>query len=543
MRSAVIVCTVLALSPAERPPSPLSLAIRDYAALPITGRLDGTGQTDGLLARVSALRDEPAGRDRFFVADLNGPLYIFEKRTRKWITYLDFNGRDGRTGLFKRLSYDVGFANGLNTIQFDPEYQRNGRFYTVHTEDPAVEASSVPDSTHVPGLRLAGYTTTTPITTPGPILRESVLIEWTDSNTTNGTFEGLARELMRVQLNTHIHPMGDLAFNPRARRGDADWRVLYIGCGDGGSGEAARPEIRLNPQRLDTLVGKILRILPDLSEHQATSLLSDNGRYRIPRDNPFVAKGGARQEIWATGFRNPHRLTWGTELRNPRLIANSIGLRTWETVNIVHKGANYGYSLREGNEALGANNATTERPAVDEIPVHLTDSVTDGLITPTYPVVQYPHREGGGDAIGSGFVYAGKKLPALRGQYVFTDISTGRVWRVDYRAMVQADDGDPATLATMHELPIAWNDPHDAPDAGRRVYPTLFSIMQAAYRARGGLDPDLPGRARVSGAGRADAQFAVDAAGELYIFSKSDGMIRVVGSQLTKNGAPPRASP
>jgi hypothetical protein len=143
-------------------------------------------------------------------------------------------------------------------------------------------------------------------------------------------------------------------------------------------------------------------------------------------------------------------------------------------------------------------------------------------------VVQYPHSNQGGDAIGSGIVYAGTKLPALRGQYVFTDISTGQVWRVDYQAMIAADDGNPTTMAPMTVMPIAWNDPHDAPDAGMHTYPTLFPIVQAAYRVRGGRDPDLPGRARVSGAGRADAQFAVDAAGELYVFSKSDGMIRQV---------------
>jgi hypothetical protein len=226
------------------PQNGLTLGIADYAALPITGRLDGTGQTDGLLARVSVIRDEPGDARRFFVVDLNGPLYILDQRTRRWTTYLDFNGRGGRKGLFKRLSYDVGFANGLNTMQFDPDYRRNGRFYTVHTEDPTVDASGVPDNSTFAGLTTAGYATTTPIITPGPVVRESVLIEWTDTNLANNTFEGSAREVMRVQLNSRVHPMGDLTFNPRAKRGEADWRVMYIGCGDGGSGEVAQPDIQ-----------------------------------------------------------------------------------------------------------------------------------------------------------------------------------------------------------------------------------------------------------------------------------------------------------
>jgi glucose/arabinose dehydrogenase len=64
----------------------------------------------------------------------------------------------------------------------------------------------------------------------------------------------------------------------------------------------------MNPQRLDTLLGKILRIVPDLRAHAATSTVRENGRYRIPNDNPFVSVDGARKEIWAAGLRNPHRL-------------------------------------------------------------------------------------------------------------------------------------------------------------------------------------------------------------------------------------------
>ena len=119
-------------------PAPLILDIKDYLALPITGKLDGTGQTDGMLARINTFREEPGASNRFFLADLNGPLYILNKKTKALTTYLDFNGRDGHTGIFHKLSYEVGFANGLETIQFDPDYLRNGKFYTVHIEDPAL---------------------------------------------------------------------------------------------------------------------------------------------------------------------------------------------------------------------------------------------------------------------------------------------------------------------------------------------------------------------------------------------------------------------
>jgi glucose/sorbosone dehydrogenase len=531
----LIVSFALALHVAAAATSrPLTLEIKDYAVLPATGVVDGKGQTDGMLARVNSLREEPGGANRFFVNDLNGPLYILDKTTRKFSTYLDFNGRTGRDGIFHKLSFDTGFSGGLVSLQFDPDYRSNGRFYTVHIEDPSLAGSALPDNTHYPNLKVDGYTTSTPIPTPGAIQREGVLIEWTDTNIANATFEGSAREVMRVQLNTRIHPLGALGFNPAARRGDDDWRVLYIGCGDGGAGEA-RTEMRMNPQRLDSVVGKILRIVPDLSEQPSTSVVSENGRYRIPNDNPFVSLAGARREIWASGLRNPHRLTWAIDSSNPlntRLIANSIGLHTWETVNIVRKGANYGYSLREGNQVLLPSNQTAPLPDMDEIPVRISDTVTHGAIVPTYPVIQYGHVPGGGDAIGSGFYYQGKAAPALRGKYIFSDISTGRIWYADYSEMLAADDGKPETMAAMHEVKIAWNDPNDSPDAGRKTYESMFPIAQAAYHFRGGKDPDLPGRSLVSGDGRADAHVAVDAAGELYIFTKTDGVIRSVAGPV-----------
>jgi hypothetical protein len=180
---------------------------------------------------------------------------------------------------------------------------------------------------------------------------------------------------------------------------------------------------------------------------------------------------------------------------------------------------------------LQLDNTTTRRPDIDRIPVQIGVRVGEDTIAAAYPVVQYPHRAGGGDAIGSGYLYRGKNIPELRGKYVFTDLSTGRLWYVDYQELLAADDGDADTMATRHEIHLRWDDPNDTPDAGPKVYPTMFPIAEAAYHFRGGKDPNLPGSANVSGDGRADAQFAMDVDGELYLFSKTDGMIRsVVGS-------------
>ena len=289
------------------------------------------------------------GKKRFFVNDLNGPLYILDEHSGKFTTYLNFNS------MFHRMPIDNGFANGFITFAFDPDYQHNGIFYTIHLEDPKLPGSKEPDKFYVSGLDLSQYKPTEAIATPGPTIREAVLLEWHDTDIHDAVFQGTVREILRLKENTRIHPTADLIFNPDAKPGDPDWRALYVACGDGGSGESNNPIMRSNPQRLDTLVGKILRILPDLNLRTATSTVSENGQYRIPNDNPFAGKPGVRGEIWAYGLRNPARLTW--EPGEP-LIANVIGLNTWETVDFIHRGANYGYSLREGNQMLEKSNFT-----------------------------------------------------------------------------------------------------------------------------------------------------------------------------------------
>jgi mono/diheme cytochrome c family protein len=552
MKAMWIISLIVAVWPAltAQPAPRLTLELADYVAMPITGELDGQN-TRGQLARVNFLRDEP-GRRRFFVNDLNGPLYIVDKQTKTFTTYLDFNGAGSRPGLFPKFTFERNLAIGLTTFAFDPDYPRTGVFYTIHMEDPAGAEPAAPRAGVVAGLDLSAYTTTPAIATPtaaGRIDREAVLIEWKDRNTANATFEGTARELMRLQQPGPIHPMGELTFNPAARRGDPDWRVMYIGSGDAGTGEQ-KDSRRMNPQRLDTLVGKILRIVPDLREHTATSTVSENGRYRVPDDNPFSASEGGRKEIWAYGLRNPHRLIWdvdpqpalssveGPALSSaegpgaPRLFAFNIGLATWETVVIVRKGANYGYSLREGTQTMSLE-GMGPLPQEDTIPIRISDTVVRGTVTPTYPVIQYPHMAGnGGDAIAGGFVYRGSAIPALRGKLVLGDISTGRIWYAELADVLAADDRNPATLAGLQEI-----------DAGLR------GIVEQTYRARGGRGEVLPGAAAVSGRGRVDMRFAVDTDGEPYILTKADGMIRkIVGAKAgpalsaTSTGAGQRAT-
>ncbi|HMP07697.1 MAG TPA: PQQ-dependent sugar dehydrogenase, partial [Lacipirellulaceae bacterium] len=361
----------------------------------------------------------------------------------------------------------TGFANGLITFAFDPDYQNNGKFYTVHMEDP-IAVGAPTDPPRQP-KNTVSYLPTDPITTPGGSLRQTVLLEWTDTNIANSTFEGTARELLRLNMSGQIHPTGDLIFNPNAGPGDPDWRVLYIAVGDGGARESPTTATRRTPQRLDSLGGKILRIIPDLSLHGPTSSLSPNGQYRIPNDNPFTSinNSAVRDEVFALGLRNPHRISWDPD--TDTILVNDIGLRTWEEVNVIQHGGNYGYSEIEGNQVLGANNFTNDNPLPATIPRRINSTTTSGTMTPIYPVLQYGHGLPGqtgfaGDSISSGYVYRGSNIPSLYGKYIFGDITTGQLMWADFDEMLAAHDGDSTTMATIHSLNLVWNDPHDAPD-------------------------------------------------------------------------------
>src|SRR5206468_2123109 len=149
--------------------------VEDYLVMPITGSTDSKASNELLLSRVNTLREEAGGAGRLFISDLNGPLYILDKASKKLSVYLDFNGNEGRNGIFHKLTITQGYGNGLNGFYLDPDYTHNGRFYTVHIEDPALPGSNLPGNASVPGLNVAGYTTTPAIKTPGPLQNEGVL--------------------------------------------------------------------------------------------------------------------------------------------------------------------------------------------------------------------------------------------------------------------------------------------------------------------------------------------------------------------------------
>jgi hypothetical protein len=540
-----------------------AILIEDYANPPLSSQMGDHSYPPpidykGMLARVNTLRSEPANAPlastRFFVADMNGNLYTLDKATKKFTPYITF------PEIFPKYATER-FGSGVSAIVFDPNYAKNGKFYTVHVEDPAKPGSAQPTNAHMPSLKLDGYAMTPVVNPPaGDDQNESVLIEWTDTNIKNSTFEGTAREILRVGFNIMIHPMGDILFDPLAKPGNEDYGNLYVSMGDGGSGETPGPT-QTTPQLLTALQGKILRITPDLAL-RPNDKLSANGRYRIPSTgsdpNPFVSVSGARGEIYAYGFRNPHRMDWDAATNT--LLVNDIGLHSWEEVDIVAKGGNYGYSQREGDEVLivpgGGKTGTQLNPPVS---FPSSDLLTvEGLekpVAPIYPVAVYSHEEG--DSIGSGFVYRGKKMPPMVGKYIFSDITTGRLFYTDLAEMIAAR-GERGKQAAIHEIQVLYKSPYDASEkvpAKRRMY----DIVADAFAHKDGVvDPSthqgvLPGAANATGGwrgksfvtakpdpygapyggGRADVRLSMGGDGEIYVLSKTDGMIRILAAVVT----------
>lgn len=211
----------------------------------------------------------------------------------------------------------------------------------------------------------------------------------------------------KVVLKSH-HPYfnhngGAIAFGPDG--------MLYIAMGDGGNGndEGKRPASG-NGQNLDTLMGKILRIDVDKGDP-----------YSIPTDNPFASNGKGRPEIYAYGLRNPWRVSFDRG-GSRQLFAADVGQDSWEEVNIITKGGNYGWKIREGDYCFDPKR---EKTGIDDCPK--VGASGEPLIGPAIAYRNFKAFPKAPDAKGisitGGYVYRGKSIPSLEGRYVFADWS------------------------------------------------------------------------------------------------------------------------
>jgi glucose/arabinose dehydrogenase len=244
---------------------------------------------------------------------------------------------------------------GLLGLAFHPAFQANGKFYVNYVRNAGGQFQSVIAEYQVSGA---------------------------NPNQANPSSERILLTVDQVN-NFPNHKAGQLAFGPD--------EFLYFGLGDGGGeGDPLR-----HGQNTQTLLGKMMRI--DVNSAGATT------PYAIPADNPF-AGGGGLPEIYAIGFRNPWRFSF--DRSSGRLFVADVGQDSFEEIDIVNKGGNYGWNTMEGGHCF--NPASNCNMA--------------GL---TLPIVEIPHPEG--EAVIGGFVYHGTALAGMQGQYIFGDLN-GQIW-------------------------------------------------------------------------------------------------------------------
>lgn len=238
--------------------------------------------------------------------------------------------------------------------------------------------------------------------------------EFTASDKTDLSKAKLSAEriLMSVVQPYPNHNAGQLAFGPDG--------MLYVGWGDGGF----RNDPKGNGQNPKTLLGSMLRI--DVEP-------AGKGRqYKIPSDNPFVNTAGFAPETFAYGFRNPWRYSFD---HKGRLVVADVGQDLYEEVDIVEKGGNYGWNIREGMHCFEPKENCQTKDLRD-------------------PVYEYGRTEG--QSISGGYVYTGDEISALKNKYVFADFVTGRMWAITLPDKADGKVEKPYTLGQWPLLPSTF---------------------------------------------------------------------------------------
>lgn len=328
----------------------------------------------------------PVHPGRLYVVDQDGILWAVNLATGSKQVFLDLSALLVELGVGGPGTFD---ERGFLGVAFHPDYANNGLLYT-YTSEPA--QGPVDFSTMPPGTTANHHSVIRQWRVPTPRDKASVV----DPNS--------SRPLMKIAEPQFNHNAGAMNFG---RDG-----MLYIALGDGGNADdqGVGHSPQGNGQDTTNLLGDIIRIDP-------TGSNSANGRYGIPADNPFLGKAGFLPEIYAYGFRNPFRFSF--DKANGRLWVADVGQNDIEEVNIVKKGRNYGWRIKEGSFLFDANGE--EDGFVTARSPHRPPGLRD-------PIAEYDHDDG--VAVLGGFVYRGNDIPALKGLYVFAE-TIGRVFYLD----------------------------------------------------------------------------------------------------------------
>lgn len=314
------------------------------------------------------------GSGRLLVADQIGIVYLVSSDGERSETpFLDVRDR------LTKLNDGDFDERGLLGMALHPKFNENRKFFLYYSAPRRDEAPNGWNHTS----HLSEFT-----------------VNEDNPNRANPDSERIVLQIDQPQFN---HNGGRIAFGPDG--------FLYVGVGDGGQGndKGLGHSPQGNGQDVSNLHGTILRI--DV----------DNGNpYAIPSDNPFVARKG-RPEIYSYGHRNP----WGISFDqggNHELFAAEVGQDRFEEINIIVKGGNYGWRLREGFEGFNPDDSIHPFAEVPKAGASGEPFVDPVLVYKNFK----GHRsdpEATGTSVTGGYVYRGKAIPHLNGHYVFGDWS------------------------------------------------------------------------------------------------------------------------
>jgi hypothetical protein len=319
-------------------------------------------------SRPTDVQNAGDGSNRLFVAEQTGEILGFNNDPGVSIVVVFLDIKD-------RVLADPQSEMGLLGLVFHPQYASNGYFFVQYTTGSDTARRG----------RVSRFQRSVSECCADPT-SEKILLEWDDA------FPN--------------HNGGQLAFGPDG--------YLYIAIGDeGGAGDNNN-----NAQDRSRIFGKILR--NDVDQN-----VDVEPYHGIPADNPYAGNSsGFREDIWAYGFRNPWRICFD----GSTLIAADVGQRTWEEIDIVEKGGNYGWDCREGlvpydeNENLSSPLCPTAGPFID--PIHV-----------------YEHPPGQARSITGGYVYRGPSL-GLTGRYIYGDFDSGQIWALDLSSHANTELAD-----------------------------------------------------------------------------------------------------
>ena len=296
------------------------------------------------------------GSGRLFLATQHGTIHVLGKGSAGGDRRMVLDIRD-------RVSFDPGVnEEGFMGLAFHPKFRENGELFVYYTASRAHDQR-----------------------------RRSIVSRFKMAKDDPDRVDpGSEQVLMSIDQPYWNHNGGTIVFGPDG--------FLYICLGDGGAAD----DPHMNAQNLRSLLGKILRIDVDRREGDRP--------YAIPADNPFAGQPRyARGEIWAYGLRNVWRLSFDRE--TGAAWAGDVGQDAWEEIDLIVRGGNYGWNLREGRHPFGPFGAGGAPALID-------------------PVWEYDRSQG--KSITGGSVYRGPGVPELTGYYLYADHVSGTVWGLKY---------------------------------------------------------------------------------------------------------------